>query len=566
MPLASTTIFDVRTTGSDTANGGAFDPGQTAGMFTDGAATSATGNSAVFSSASYNFVAGDVGAWIYIASGTNWYPGWYQIASVASNVATLTSTSGSGVWASSTAGGTTLKRPITMSTSSGVASVASPTGATWSIDYSQQSAAQFSYTDLASAGAGLTVSSATTPFAKQMVGNMLVVASGTNFTAGNYVIASVAAGVATVVGAANITTGAGSVGVGGLGGAMATIGKATSKRVSGNAFFIKSGTYTFANTTANTAGGPVTDTVGGVGASESTWYVGWDTQRTLFNTGTRPVLSAGAQTTFTLFSITNSYIQARNFIVDGNSGASTVGFYQEANYDKVDRIKAQNCTSHGLQIRGGHGTSALFCEATGCSGTAAIRIAEVATVVAYGCEAYGNTATSPFRTSLYGVLINCISSGNSGIGFDADSVAMQAYNCVAYSNSGGGFDCDESIGNVTLVNCIAEANTGYGFVGSSVRASVRLLNCGGYNNSSGNYQTGNIFNVQGFQAASGSFFTNAASGDFSPVTGSAARNNGAPGTLFARGLTVSYDDIGAAHHQDPSGGGGLASNPLRGFL
>jgi predicted transcriptional regulator len=34
------------------------------------------------STASYNFVAGDVGAWVYIASGTNWTPGWYKIARI----------------------------------------------------------------------------------------------------------------------------------------------------------------------------------------------------------------------------------------------------------------------------------------------------------------------------------------------------------------------------------------------------------------------------------------------------------------------------------------------------
>ncbi len=95
--LSGNTIWDIRTTGSDTANGGAFDPAQTAGMFTDGAATSATGNSPVFTSASYNFVAGDVGAWVYIASGTNWTPGWYQIASVASNAATLSAAIGAAI-------------------------------------------------------------------------------------------------------------------------------------------------------------------------------------------------------------------------------------------------------------------------------------------------------------------------------------------------------------------------------------------------------------------------------------------------------------------------------------
>ena len=100
MALGGTTIVEVQTGGSDSANGGCFDPGKvSAGGFTDGAATSATGNSPVFSSASYNFVAGDVGAWLYIDSGTNWIPGWYQIASVASNVATIATTPPWSPWA-----------------------------------------------------------------------------------------------------------------------------------------------------------------------------------------------------------------------------------------------------------------------------------------------------------------------------------------------------------------------------------------------------------------------------------------------------------------------------------
>jgi hypothetical protein len=217
MAISANVIFDVRTGGSDTANGGAFDPSVTAGMFTDGAATVATGNSPVFTSASYNFVAGDVGAWVYVSSGTNWTAGWYEIASVTANAATLKAAIGESRLMVSLV-------PWSVNTVAGCATVASPTGATWTIDYSQQNAAQFSYTDLASAGAGLTVSSAAFPFARHQVGNMLVIASGTNFTAGNYIIASVAAGVATVTGAANITSGVGASGVGGLGGAMASPG------------------------------------------------------------------------------------------------------------------------------------------------------------------------------------------------------------------------------------------------------------------------------------------------------------------------------------------------------
>src|SRR5262245_15878555 len=124
MALAATTIWAVDTGGDDTNFSGAFDPGQTAGMFTDGAATSATTSAPVFTSASYNFVAGDAGAWLYVASGTNWIPGWYKIASVSLNAATLTATIGQAV--KSTSG--VVSGP---STATGCATTGSPTGATW---------------------------------------------------------------------------------------------------------------------------------------------------------------------------------------------------------------------------------------------------------------------------------------------------------------------------------------------------------------------------------------------------------------------------------------------------
>src|SRR5438045_1468178 len=126
MSLSAFTIAEVRGSGSDTACGGLFDPSQTTGMFTDGAATSATGNSPVFTSASYNFAAGDAGAYVYIGAGTNWLPGWYKIASVASNAATLTASVGNVM--GSTGGGTA--SPTVLNTAAGCASTASPTGAT----------------------------------------------------------------------------------------------------------------------------------------------------------------------------------------------------------------------------------------------------------------------------------------------------------------------------------------------------------------------------------------------------------------------------------------------------
>src|SRR5215831_12382533 len=88
MGFATTTHWQIQTTGSDTANGGGFDIANS-NMSTNLAATSATGTAPVVSSASYNFVSRDVGHWVFIRSGTNWKPGLYKIASVASNQATL---------------------------------------------------------------------------------------------------------------------------------------------------------------------------------------------------------------------------------------------------------------------------------------------------------------------------------------------------------------------------------------------------------------------------------------------------------------------------------------------
>jgi hypothetical protein len=211
MSLSAYTIWEVLpASGSDSTTSGGFDPSQTAGMATDGAATSATGNAPVFSSASYNFVSGDVGAYVYIASGTNWVPGWYKVASVASNKATLNATAAQFTLANGQ-----------LSTAAGCASTASPTGATWTIDYSQQASAQFSYTDLAIGTTTTHLTSSGNPFGVQQVGNLVQVTSGTGFTAGWYCITSISSGAAVMdraVGTASSTSGHGY-----QGGAAATI-------------------------------------------------------------------------------------------------------------------------------------------------------------------------------------------------------------------------------------------------------------------------------------------------------------------------------------------------------
>ena len=96
-PLSSSCVWSVMTANGNTNYGAGFDPSQTAGMITDLAAYTGAGTSPcngatpTVKSATYSFVAGDQYNYIYIASGTAWYPGWYKISAVSTspNYATL---------------------------------------------------------------------------------------------------------------------------------------------------------------------------------------------------------------------------------------------------------------------------------------------------------------------------------------------------------------------------------------------------------------------------------------------------------------------------------------------
>ena len=553
MALSSSTIWEVQTGGSDTASGGAFDPSQTAGMFTDGAATVANTSAPVFTSASYNFVAGDAGAWLYIAAGTNWTAGWYKIASVASNAATLTATIGLAVLK---AGG--------LSTATGCATTASPTGATWTIDYSQQAAAQFTYTDLASAGAGLTVSSAAFPFAKQQVGNCIVITGGTNFTAGRYVIASVAAGVATVVGAANITTGAGASGTGGQGGALASPGKAAGLVLAVNDVWIKSGTYTMTTTSTNVAAGIVNLTVGPASETNVMRWIGYQTTR--FDFGTRPVLTTD-QTSCTLFTVAvTGHVLVDNIEADGASKTSVRGFAVDNQYFPFfRRLVARNCTNTGIYYNPatpGLGYM-LNCYVTTSSGASG---AFFVSGPCRNCVAYANTTTGFVGNGSDQTYINCIAAGNTGAstdGFIPSNNGVHYINCVAYANGRQGFSFPQfSERNATAENCIAVGNGAYGFTAGTVADGVLIINCAGYNNTTANYNTTNIVRLENFVALTGDPFTNSAGGDFSlnntAGAGASLRATGTPGAFPVIG-TTGYMDVGAVQHNAVAG---IAISPV----
>jgi len=117
-------------------------------------------------------------------------------------------------------------------------------------DYSQQNAAQYALTGIASVGSGNTFLTASA--AANMVGNFARVVSGTNFTVGWFEITSVSAGVsvtcATNAAAVSICTGVGASGVINIGGSL-SLGSTFDDDVfeefiGGNTCWVRSGNYT----------------------------------------------------------------------------------------------------------------------------------------------------------------------------------------------------------------------------------------------------------------------------------------------------------------------------------
>jgi hypothetical protein len=185
MAIAGTSIYEFDAAGvASNLGAGGFNPAN-ANMLTDGTVDADTGNTAspVFSSASYTFVAGDVGHWLYLKAGTDCYAdAFYKVASVAGGKATLSAAVGEAeVWGN---------LRVSPSTVAGIASVGTPTSITFTMDYSRGGTAILNRTDFASTNDSLVVTTATGGFTPVMVGNFLGISAGTQATAGRYEIVS----------------------------------------------------------------------------------------------------------------------------------------------------------------------------------------------------------------------------------------------------------------------------------------------------------------------------------------------------------------------------------------
>ncbi len=557
MAFGANGIIEVENGGDDVNNGGGFNP-NSSGFATDGAATSATGTAPVFTSASYNFVAGDVGAKLFIKSGTNWLPGWYAIASVASNAATLTATIGSAVLYAS--------GPSGMSTAAGCATTASPTGATWAIDYSQQTAAEITFTDMVIGVTTTQFTSVAHPVGPNFVGNYISVTSGTGFTVQRVeVTAFTAAGLIATCDKSLGTT-ASTGGNGRLGGAVASPAIAC-LITQGGASPMMVAVKQNATAYSMSATGNVTNGFANHSSGITAQWFGYATNRWPYNADTRPVFqpSANSVNCFDCFVAPSCKFWNMDFVANGKTGC--VG------------LKDNSATGmYAYRVRG-----------TGISATVSFVQAN-ATIE--NCEAVSND------TNTAGGLVvgtggqvkdsTCRSGGGFGGGGGGKAIGCLAATCTVQTN-GGGFDNFAEVRDCVVynqqgtapgvriatggvaINTISESNSTYGFKGAAASINTRCINCSTFGNSTAAFDPATIPVQQqlGCVATSASALNAPATPDFTTNAtagaGAAVRAVGYPSSL--PGFTgTNYRDIGAYQHQDAAAGGAVAGNFRGGFV
>ena len=417
-------------------------------------------------------------------------------------------------------------------------------------DYSQQNTPVLTVTDAATSGVGsTTLTSATGGFTAAMVGNVVHLYSGTNLTEGWYEITGYTDGNTVTLDRAP-DDGAGGVSgatckVGGALGSPGGLGAALANAaVSGHIAWIAGGTYTLTTTTANTSGGPIATP-----ASIALRLEGYNTTRG--DRGSPPVISAGTITSVTLVKMGGERYRNPGFCVnlaaDGNNQSGVYGFdITSANPSVCFFLcEAYNCVVGFPRQR--YAITRVRCKAYNNSSYGFAACSNLF------CEAYNNGSDGFYGGSDDQAVQwhHCLARNNGGDGFnEGNAYRIVISSCTAYANSGNGFSC-AGRDMLKVMNCLAVNNAGYGYADT---AGMTLINCAGYNNTSGNVQSGNYWN-DGFITLTGDPFIDAANGDF-------RLNNtaGAGAVLRGAGLGVygqtDNQDVGAVQHSDPAGGGG----------
>lgn len=356
MTIATTTNWEFNTSATaNMVNGGGFNTAN-ANFPTDGSWTSANTNAPVLTSASYSFVAGDVGQWVYSKTTTN--PGFYKITSVATGAATVNATIGAAVVLNAN---TNRWSPSTVI---GVDSSASVSSKTYGVDYSQTTTAVVNgITDFASVGASTTLTSVTAGFTRVMVGNIFhltTTGTGAFGVVGWYEIAAYTN--ATTV-TTDRTTNSGTAlvaGTGYVGGALDLAGSLQStffsQIIGGNFVFIRNGSYALGTATTGSGAGSST--------TAPSYIIGYNTVRgDTPSQANCPVIATGASP------ITLATAQFLSNLVVSGTGATVLTMGSNGNANNV-KITNTSTTAGRIAFSTGTNSSCDNIEAVAQNGIA----------------------------------------------------------------------------------------------------------------------------------------------------------------------------------------------------
>lgn len=391
-------------------------------------------------------------------------------------------------------------------------------------DWSQQNSAQYALTTLTTSGANAVILTALA--SADMVGNIIQITGGTNFTTGFFQILSVSVGV-SITCDRNVATGVGAAGTANIGGALTSVTTTFASSVAGNVTWVK-------------ADGTYSPTGGVMLITAQTLLIGYATTRG--DNGLVTFDATGMTALATTFQV-NTLATAANIKVLNSKNASFSG--------SGGVNGCFNCYANG-----------------GASGFATVTICVACTAVSAGnngftgcsamisCYASGN-AVMGFSLPGTGCCVGCISANNTGGGFTTTN-ACSLTNCVAFGNTTSGFT---TTNKGSYVNCISYGNSAYGwnFAANTDRTGTSpvFINCAAGSNTSGATNLfPNVFATAPL-ALSANPFTSSGTLDFSLNTtaggGAACRAAGFPGIFITPVTSTGYLDIGAIQHQDAGG-------------
>lgn len=453
-------------------------------------------------------------------------------------------------------------------------------------DYSQQNAAQYALTGVASSGAGDTVLSASA--AADMVGNIAQCTGGTNAVTGFYEVLSVSVGVSITLSKNNsgtsIASGIMAAGVINVGGALSDLPDGDSGYQGGNTIYWVGGTYSRTTTRTMTADGSATaGNINCVGVPSG----GPQTDTDIIESS-QPVLTSATNSialitlngaNFWMFrnlkfthtaairgaGIVNATAGSnaptiRNCVFDGclsaviGGGTTAVGFVGFACIATTIR----NCTSSGLSIATGGGTFFQVivdgCDISACAGQ--------------GISLSGGFLGGLYvkRTIIHGV------TGASGHGIEVGTSTQSPGGFVSLDqvvlegNAQSGIRFDYTTGRhlvVEMNNVIVYNNGAYGM--SCATAGIMdgnwpvITGCAFGVNTPGAKQ--NVRTGDGEISLSADPFANKSGGDYSLNSsaggGALLRSLGLPGWIGVLGSsTATFPNVGASDPQATAAAGG----------